>query len=223
MTIDEALLIDYALGTVSSEQAREVESFLRVDSEAARRVRRIQDDLSWLVMTLPPARTDERSVELLVERLRASPIPPRSHDRLTRGAAKRSSRWAAFGIAVALGVAAWLVLGPLLRPDRVERLVERYQARPGALSSRLIDEDGRELGTLVRLPDGRLFVAFDERPPEGVYQLWALREDGPFSLAVVEGRTMLTEPVTEASSLAITLEPVGGSEHPSAPLLVEDL
>ena len=224
MTIDDALLLDYALGTVSRDQAIEVESFLRAHPEAAVRVRRIQDELAWLVMTLPPESVDEIEEEELVERLRRTPNPPLPHDLLVRNASRRSPRWAALGLAAALGIAAWLILGPLVATDRVWQTVERYQSQPGALSSRLITDEGRELGTLVRLRDGRLFVAFDERPAEGVYQLWAVGDGGVQPLALVEGRSYLSEPVEGVDSLAVTLEPAGGSEElTSEPLVVEPL
>lgn len=254
MTIDDAALIDYALGTVSRERTKEVESFLRAHPDAALRVRRMQDALAELVLTLPPEASSVDAEDDLVERLRRTSQPPMPHDRLRRRAARRSPRWAAFGIAVALGLAAWLILGPLLRPDRTDQVLERYQSQPGALSSRLITQDGRELGTLVRLPDDRLFVAFEELPQDGVYQLWALSEGEPTSasstvegiatessvdeeatsvaligeratsIAVVEERSSLSGPVSGADSLAITVEPAGGSERPtSEPLVIEPL
>ena len=265
MTIDDAALIDYALGTVSRERTKEVESFLRSHPDAALRVRRMQDALAELVLTLPPEASSVDAEDDLVERLRRTSQPPVPHDRLRRRATRRSPRWAAFGIAVALGLAAWLILGPILRPDRTDQVLERYQSQPGALSSRLITQDGRELGTLVRLPDDRLFVAFEELPEGGVYQLWALSEgeqlasassaderitpeasadtgtateasadaqgssatsigERATSIAVVEERSSLSEPVSGADSLAITIEPAGGSERPtSEPLVIEPL
>lgn len=224
MTIDDAVLIDYALGTVSTAQAREVESFLRAHPEAAKRVRRMQDDLARLVMSLPPESVDGGAEEGLVGRLRRNPLPPLPHDRLRGETARRSSRWASLGIAAALGLAAWLILGPLLRSDPLPETLERYQSQPGALSSRLITEEGQELGTLVRLRDGRLFVAFDERPVEGIYQLWEVNDGVARPLAVVEGRSFLTDPVAAESELAVTIEPAGGSDQPTTvPLIVEPL
>lgn len=220
MTIDDAVLTDYALGTLSKLEAKEVESFLRTDPEAARRVRRIQDDLAGLVMSLPPETANEAAEEELVERLRGHSRSPLPHRQVRASSSRRSPRWAAFGFAMALGLAAWLVLGPLMRSDRLDRAVERYQEQPGSVSTRLATGEGLELGTLVRLEDDRLFVAFDERPDEGVYQLWEIRDGQPASLAVVEDRSILTEPVADGAIFAITVEPPGGSDQPTTEPLV---
>jgi anti-sigma-K factor RskA len=224
MTIDDAVLIDYALGTLPANEAEEVERVLRVNPEAARQVRRMQDDLAELVLSLPPETADEASEDALVVRLRGHKDPPLSHGKVQSRPSRRSARWAAFGLAAAMGVAAWLVLGPLIRTDRLEQTVERYQSLPGSLSSRLVTEEGRDLGTLVRLEDGRLFVAFEERAAEGVFQLWQIVDGKPESLAVVEGRSFLTEPVAEGAAFALTVEPPGGSPQPTmAPLVVVPL
>jgi anti-sigma-K factor RskA len=220
MTVDDAVLVDYALGTLPRAQVEEVELFLRAHPDSAGRVRRIQDELAQLVLSLPGETVSRASEDALLDRLRRHRQPPVETGSKRAAEDRPSYRWAAFGLAAALGLAAWLALGPFSSSGRVERQVARYQAEPGALSTRLVTPDGAEIGTLVRLNDDRLFVAFEEVPASGVYQLWEIRDGSAESLAVVEGRISLTAPVADGSLFAVTLEPAGGSDRPTSDPLV---
>lgn len=220
MTIEDAVLIDYAVGTLPREQVEEVERFLRSHPEAAAEVRRMQDTVAQLVLSLPPETTSQASEAALVERLSRHEEPPRKRRVRTAREARRSPRWAALGLAAALGIAAWLVLSPFSSSDRVGQLIARYEGQPGALSSRLTTEDGADLGTLVRLQDNRMFVAFERKPANGVYQLWEIRGEDIVSLGVVDDLTALTPPVAGGSTFGVTIEPAGGSAQPTAEPLV---
>jgi anti-sigma-K factor RskA len=221
MTIDDAVLLDYALGSLPTDQVEEVELFLHAHPEAAGRVRRIQDELARLVLSLPGETVSKASEDALLHRLRRHREPPVESGSKRAAQDRPSYRWAAFGLAAALGLAAWLALGPFSSSGRVDRQIARYQAEPGALSTKLLTPDGADIGTLVRLSDNRLFVAFEQAPAPGVYQLWEIRDGSTESLAVVEGRTSLTGPVADGSVFAVTLEPAGSSSRPTSPPLVQ--
>lgn len=225
-SIDDAALVDYAFGTVARERTAEIEIFLGEHPAVGNRVRLYQDALAGLVMALEdlPAASETQnhtSEEDLVARLRAHrrpPLPPRAS---RQSYVRRNQAWVGLGMAAALGLTVWLALGPL-RTDRVERRIERYQERPGTLSTQLQDRDGDEFGTLLRLRNGRLFVAFEERPAgAAIYQVWELRGERIRSLGTPKGRTLLTAPVAAGAIVAITLEPSGGSPEPTGEPLVE--
>jgi anti-sigma factor RsiW len=216
MTIDDAVLTDYAFGSLPPEQVKEVEDFLHSHPAAAAQVRRIQGELAELVMSLPGEAVSQAHEDELVERLRRGAKPPLKAGSKRVAGTRPSYRWVAFGFAAALGLAAWLALGPFSSSNRVDREIARYQREPGATSMKLVTGDGTELGTLVRLRDGKLFVAFEQLPDAGVYQLWEIREDVVESLAVVDRRTLLTESVAGGGVLGVTVEPPGGSSQPTS-------
>lgn len=64
-------------------------------------------------------------------------------------------------------------------------------------------------------------------PPAGrAYQAWGIFEDGPLSLGVVwaTGAIAFRADLTDASAVAITEEPAGGSPQPTSdPLVVAEL
>ena len=160
MTIDDDTLIAYALGTLPPAAAREVEQHLETRPEAAAAVRGYLDALSEMVMALPPAPLPEGAEEALLASIRG---------RSSEGAAWR---WGlGLGIAAKAGAALWL-LGHA-PPYEVSKQLDDYGSRPGAVEAPLVDVHGHIVGDLVRLPDNRLFVAFDRLPMEGrVFQAW---------------------------------------------------
>lgn len=218
MIIEENVLVDYALGTLASGQVPEVERFLAADPAAAARVRRLQDLMAEYVLQLPAEALSEGEEDALVERLRTGSDPPLVQGR--RRASRRSQPWVALGLAAALGVAAWLAFGPLITSDRLDRITTGYIEQPGSVVLSLVDSSGEELGTLVRLADGRLFVAFERLPTEGAYQLWEVREGRPRSLAAGRRRSFLTEPVERGAIFEVTVEPLAGSPQPTTEPLV---
>ncbi|MEX2540447.1 MAG: anti-sigma factor [Trueperaceae bacterium] len=220
MIIDENVLVDYALGTLAPEQVAEVERFLAADPAAAARVRRLQDLMAEYVLQLPAEALSEGEEDALVERLRAGSDPPLVRSQSRQRTGRRSQPWVALGLAAALGVAAWLAFGPLTASDRLDRITARYIEQPGSVAHSLVDSSGEELGTLVRLDDGRLFVAFERLPPDGAYQLWEIRDGSPRSLAVGRSRSFLTESVERGGIFGVTVEPLGGSPQPTTEPLV---
>ena len=101
---------------------------------------------------------------------------------------------------------------------RVARELRAYQTEPGAVAYMLAQEGQAEpLGTLVRLGDGRVFVALDAPPTEPqVYQAWSI-VDAPESLGTFPSRTFFSkEPVPAGATFGLTLEPSGGSPAPTS-------
>lgn len=224
MSVNEDTLISYALGHLTPEEEAEVEAQLRAHPEDAATLTAYQELLSELVLALPPEPLPERGEAELLARVRAVPAaesaPPSRPPVL---------RYAWLGALAAAAVVALLYLSVLSPPDpdaRVARELQNYQSQPGAVSYPLSAQGQPEpLGTLVRLGDGRVFVALSE-PPEGerVYQAWDIAE-APVSLGTFDGRTFLSsDAVAEGHTFGLTLEPPGGSEQPtSTPLTLLEL
>jgi hypothetical protein len=88
----------------------------------------------------------------------------------------------------------------------------------GALVQPLVGADEARVGTLVRLPGDRLFMALDRPPLEGrVYQAWEIAGGVPLSLGVTGEQTLLIDhEATPGSIFGVTQEPPGGSEQPTS-------
>ncbi len=115
-----------------------------------------------------------------------------------------------------LGLAAALLLAVLIRPGPADPGA-RYAAVPGAVQQP-VQAKGEALGTVIRLPDGRVFVHLTRTPEEGrTYQLWSLAEGVPQSLGVFGDDGLLTAALPAGAPLAVTVEPAGGSPGPTTP------
>ncbi len=98
MTIDDDILVAYALGTLSSAEAREVERHLEAQPEAAATVLNYLDALSEMVMELPPVPLPEGAEEALLAGIREE--------------SSKSSAWhwcLGLRMAAKAGVALWLL------------------------------------------------------------------------------------------------------------------
>ena len=148
-----------------------------------------------------------------------TPPPPRASAPPARTRPRPWGPLAAAALALLLVLWSW---GPWRTPAN---LLARYAGQPGAVS-RTVSVDGEVLVTLVRLRDARVFVQARRSPAQGrVYQLWRVPERGaPVSLGVLQGQALLTDPLPPATTLALSVEPPGGSPQPTAePLFAERL
>lgn len=228
MSITEDILISYALGHLTPEEEAQVEAQLRAHPEDAATVAAYLESLSELVLALPPEPLPENGEAELLARVRAAPEVPGASEQAAPPRRPLVLRYAWVGaLAAAAALAVYLSVFSPLDPDvRVARELQNYRSEPGAVSYTLTGEGQPEpLGTLVRLDDGRVFVAL-ETPPEGerVYQAWDIAE-APVSLGTFDGRTFLSSAaVSEGNTFGLTLEPPGGSEQPTTtPLALLEL
>lgn len=229
MSIDNDILMGYALGHLTPEDEAAVATHLRTHPGDAARVAGYFETLADLALTLEPEALPETGEAELLARVRGiAPVPePASVPPvvvLPRRGRRGTVRWLS-GLAAAAVLAGVYVT--VLSPDaRVARELRAYQTEPGAASYALAQEGQDEtLGTLVRLSDGRVFVALNAPPTEPqVYQAWSIVE-APESLGTFSARTFLSEePVTAGATFGLTLEPPGGSAAPtSTPLVLLEL
>ena len=208
MIVDADTLVAYALGILSPAAEREVEAYLEARPEAAATVGGYQDALSELVMALAPVPQPESAVEALLSELRDSQKTP-------------VWRWGlSLGLAAKAAAAFWLI--GQAPPAEVREQLEVYRSRPGAVTDALFDVRGSIVGDVVRLPDKRLFVAFDNLPADDrVFHAWEVVGGVPQPLGAWYGHTFVTErPLAPGSTFAVSLEPSESSFPTQEPVVV---
>ncbi|WP_055710943.1 anti-sigma factor [Streptomyces torulosus] len=112
---------------------------------------------------------------------------------------------------------------------------ERAQSReiahvltaPDVRATREQDAEGNGIGVIASAEEGRAIVTlagFEDLPRDRVHQLWLMRPDvQPRSLGLFDGDTpLVTNGLdTDATSLAVTVEPDGGSAQPTSQPIVQ--
>lgn len=100
-------------------------------------------------------------------------------------------------------------------------------AAPDARATAGEDAKGRTIGVVASASEGRAVVTlsgYGELPGGRVHQLWLMRPDGqPRSLGLFDGDTPLVASglASSATSLAVTVEPGGGSPQPTSQPVVQ--
>ena len=212
--MNEDSLLAYALGTLTPEEAAEVEAHLETHPDAARAVRGYLTTLSDLVLSLEPEPLPASAEEALLARVRGE-SKEGGGERKDEEGVPSWRLWLGAGMAAKVAAGLWLARS--VHPPEVRERLRFYGAKPGAAEAPLLNPDGRPVGTRVTLPNRQVFLALDKEPPAGrVYQAWSLSEREARPLGVWESYTFLTEALTPGDSLAVTLEPPGGSEEPTS-------
>ncbi|MEV5976720.1 anti-sigma factor [Streptomyces sp. NPDC052114] len=229
----------YALHALSDEERGAFERHL-ADCEAcaqeAAELTAVAARLGLAVSVTPPAALREqvlRRITTVRQEPPGEPSPARS--RRTAASGRRLlSRWA---LAACLAAAAALGGTAVWQHQRAEDAVEEARraeqgadgvaavlAAPDARTSSAKLADGTT-GTVVvsKSKDRAVFVVSGmARPPGGkVYQLWfdddgTMRSAGLMDAGRVDQAVLLSGAVDGASGMGITLEPSGGSDHPTS-------
>jgi len=238
----------YALDALTPEEARQFEAFLETSPEAQRDVAEFRDVAALLALAGPeravrPDLRDRVLARIAGERNRRIPSTAlRSSGRRTASAV-----WGALAASliavVGLGAALLSLRGDVARLEQT--LAERQQQLAGREATlNAILEPGVELYQLTASgdPDPGVQLFWDRernraivhgfrlKPvPEGrAYQLWFIKDGKP-----VPSVTFKPEPTGHAkveqvpvpadgkvSAAAITIEPEGGSQQPTSPILL---
>ncbi|ANE43201.1 anti-sigma factor [Deinococcus puniceus] len=238
MTIDQDQLTAYALGILPPEEEGRVRA--AIEADPALRAQ-LDADLAALVAlseSLPDSPVPAGAEDRLMARLHAersaagpaaplvTPLPALSEAAQTVSAPaaplSRPARRPLWPLLGTLGLAAAVTAVLLLRP--APDPVRQYANTPGAVTETLPYE-GRDLGQLVRLPDGRAYLHLTNAADAGrVYQLWQIVGGKPASLGVFDGQGILITGLEAGATIAVSVEPTGGSEQPTTtPILVREL
>ncbi|PNY80602.1 anti-sigma factor domain-containing protein [Deinococcus koreensis] len=246
MNVDRDQVLASALGQLSPAEEAEVQAALKANPSLQAQWQADQDALSLLLdeLDLEDVQVPADAEDRLMTRLRAeegqlagspagvaaplvaAPPAPSTPQPVARPEArplpeKRAAR-PAWWLALPLGLAAALALLFALRPAADP--LQQYAGQPGAVS-REVTAGGQTLGTLVRLSDGRVFVKLRRPTDTGrTYQLWRIQAGKPVSLGVFGEQGVLTSPLPQGATLAVSVEPPGGSAQPTTqPLFAQEI
>ena len=230
LTPEEAreLLGVYAIGALDDDERAEVEELVLADPEARAELHTLQLGVAWLdhASTGAPAQV-WRTIEQDIADEVATPDVPDAPDAVVVDLdARRGSRWPrVVGIAAAVAVLALGAIGVLVARDdggapTVAALASQAASRAGSQTLPVVDADGDRAGRLV-VADGQAFLVWSNPPAvagaASTYQLWAITAEGPKSAGLLgaDARDLTFPMGPEATGMAVTLEPRGGSRTPT--------
>ncbi|MET8858612.1 anti-sigma factor [Streptomyces sp. NPDC004579] len=239
-----SLAAPYALDALEGDEKRRFERHLKGCDRCAEEVRALTEDavrLAWSTAAAPPAALRAR----VLTAIRTTPQDPagREAPRVRpshQPARARAPRFrplfaplATATAAAALVVAALFAVQATQARDDLNQ--ERAQAReiahvlaaPDARATGERDARGRGIGVVASASERRAVVTLSGLgTPSGgrVHQLWLMRpNEKPRSLGLFDGDTPLVADGLNpsATSLAVTVEPHGGSEQPTTSPVVQ--
>lgn len=233
----EALLGAYAADALTDEEAASFSAHIAECAEHAGKAAELRAAAVLLASSVeplePPDALRGRLLDAIAREPQDSPEAPvpsiadATRRREARMASRRSSwftpnAWTAIAAAIAI-----IAIGAGVWALSIAGGSDADEFASSATAFRdLTDEDGERVGTLVYFEDDGQAVVFIENLPEAgdgkSYQMWAVEGGTPVSLAVMDegtaGEVVSVVPVDASSvdSLAITVEPAGGSDQPTA-------
>ncbi|GGX95335.1 anti-sigma factor [Streptomyces minutiscleroticus] len=238
-----SLAAPYALDALAPPEHRRFERHLRGCDRCAAEVRALREDavrLACSTAVAPPPALRER-ILAAVRTTPQEPVPQPSRSRPGRGPGRaRAARPSPLLVPLTtLTAAAALVVAALfgVQAARTQDALDRERARASEIAHVLAAPDARASAGRDARGGGLAVVASAERrsavvtatglaaPGNGrVHQLWLVRPGAkPHSLGLLDGDTPLvaTGLGTDATSLAVTVEPRGGSEQPTTSPIVQ--
>ena len=213
----------YALDALDGDDLRAFEQHLRECSDCRGQVDELREAAAAFALAAdpvePPAELRERILSDARRGGAVIPFPIRG--RLVPVLAAAA---AAVGVIV-LGI--WATsLSRSLDRERDARAAERAALAVAAdPSARRIPIGGKDRGTLYVTTSGRaaLTMATANPPPKGkTYEAWVFVGATPRRAGTFEGRaTVLSRTVTRGTKVAVTVEPDGGVDSPTGPVIMQ--
>lgn len=235
------LLAAYALDAVDDLDRRRVEGLVAADPDAARELETLRATAAVLgaaASAAPPPELRRSVLDRISEEGQVTPPAPVVGERGTPRRRPRRTFWVAAAAAVLVAAAvpsvlAWRQTQEVHRVQAQQQEVVDLLADPLAQVRRAdVPGGGTVVGVLSR--DRALFTAsgLQEPGPGKVYQLWVVRDGVPVPDAVMtagarivraspDDYVVLTHRYAAGDSLAVTVEPNGGSLKPTTnPIVV---
>ncbi|MFG2355507.1 anti-sigma factor domain-containing protein [Streptomyces sp. NPDC048521] len=246
-----SLAAPYALDALEPGERRRFEKHLRDCDRCAAEVRALAEDavrLAWSTAAPAPAALRDRVLaavrttpqEQVPARERPPQLPPHVWGAQPPPGRTRTPRtrplfvpFATATAAAALVVASLFAVQANRTEDRLDaeqtraREIAHVLAASDARATNSEDAHGRSIGVIASASEGEAVVTLSGygTPPGGrVHQLWLMRPGvQPRSLGLLTGDTPLVAKGLEKSStsLAVTVEPDGGSDRPTSQPIVQ--
>ena len=231
----------YALGALPDGERATVEAYLALHPERQAEIDELAGVTSLLALAPPEYEPSADLRHRVMEAVEAESARPRAARR--RPASSWLDRFAGLRN-VALGAAAVLMVGLLswnvLLQENVRDLrgqVEDARTAEQAQETREIELGGAwaEQGAraeVTALKDDRAILVVEDMPPmpEGrTGQVWVIHGKKPQPSGLLEpsgnmAATAITTPLNDGDTIAVTVEPAGGSDKPTSdPVLVQEL
>ncbi|WP_446222048.1 anti-sigma factor domain-containing protein [Nocardia sp. IBHARD005] len=227
--MDEAY--PYALDAMAPQQRHALDEWLLAAGpdraeEFHAAVRRIQETIAALTVfdSVPPPARLESALMLALDQ-----HDSRRHPLTRRGALGRSwqVRWLTVAAAAIVAVGAGVGIAAVIeRADEGSKAVTAQQVldRPDSRESSVAVPGGGTMTVSQSKELGAAAVLFRDLPAlptDRTYQLWLVPPAGsPKSLAVMDSPASIVTAVDSADTLAMTVEPAGGSPAPTPPVIV---
>lgn len=228
----------YALDAVSTEEQEAFEQHLHTCSACREELEGLQATAARLGVAVAAS----PSAELRARVMDAITKTPQERPRVAAVIPGPWQRWAPRMLAAAAVVAVAASLGAfLVERGRVQDLATQQAAMSAVLAANDAEEQALELdgGARLRVVSSQslgqaVVVSSDmpDAPAEKDYEVWSVGDDGPESVGLMEPgsdgapKVQLVDGLDEATALAITVEPEGGSptgKPSSEPIVTVDL
>ncbi|MFJ3802278.1 anti-sigma factor domain-containing protein [Streptomyces sp. NPDC090088] len=243
-----SLAAPYALDALEPGERRRFEKHLKDCDRCAAEVRELTEDavrLAWSTAALPPltmrnrvlaavratpqepAPGQERVLNLPPHVWGAQPPPQRRRPRPLFVPFATATAAAALVVASLFAVQADRTKDQLDAERAQSREIAHVLAAPDALATSAKDAEGRSIGAVASASEGQAVVTLSGygTPSDGrVHQLWLMRPHvQPRSLGLFKADTPLIAKGLgkSATSLAVTVEPAGGSAQPTSQPVVQ--
>ncbi|MFC4127763.1 anti-sigma factor [Nocardia rhizosphaerae] len=219
--LDEAY--PYALDALDPHQRRAVDDWLTAAGPerteefhaAVRRIRETLAELTVVDVVPPPAHLEAALMRALDQR-----YPPSGHR-----ARRLPHRWLAAAAAVLVAVGAAVGITVVERSESPATITaQQVLDQPDSRESTVAITGGGAMTVHQSRELGAAAVSFHDMPAlpaDRSYQLWLLHSGAdPKSVAVMDGPAAVVTTVDTADTLAVTVEPAGGSAGPTSPPIV---
>jgi anti-sigma-K factor RskA len=229
VTIDETILLDYVMGSLTPDKEAAVVTHLQHHPDDAAWVKAMFELRGEVAMTLKPITPPADAETLLLERIRTASSQASQEDEVQSNPdVLRMPPKMAVPIWLTLAAAAVIALIIFLPQIRQFQMARQFAAlcqNEAVICQDILTDDGDFVAEIAQRPDNSLVVRFVAEPPEGqVYQAWEIIEGVPQSLGIWETALLDIPALADSSVFGVSVEPPSGSEQPtSTPILVYPL